>query len=74
MYIVVAIIVIAIVIYEDRKGTNGVSTNGVTATFMLLAEGPFGYSRYPTFIFPESARANFFPNPSKFITFSQRPN
>ena len=29
-----------------RKGTNGVSTNGVTANVMFfLTEGPFGYSR-----------------------------
>ena len=27
-----------------RKGTNGVSTNGVTANFMFLTEGLFGYS------------------------------
>ena len=26
-----------------RKGTNGVSTNGVTANFMFLAEGLAGY-------------------------------
>ena len=25
-------------------GTNGVSTNGVTANLMFLTEGPFGYS------------------------------
>ena len=29
----------------NRKGANGVSTNGVTANFMCLTEGPFGYSR-----------------------------
>ena len=28
-----------------RKGTNGISTNGVTASFMFLTEGLFGYSR-----------------------------
>ena len=27
-----------------RKGTNGVSTDGVTANYMFLTEGPFGYS------------------------------
>ena len=27
-----------------RKGTNGVSTNGVTANVVFLTEGPFGYS------------------------------
>ena len=30
----------------DRKGTNGVGTNGATAKFMcVLTEGLFGYSR-----------------------------
>ena len=28
-----------------RKGTNGVSTNGVTANFRFSTEGPLGYSR-----------------------------
>ena len=28
-----------------RKGTNGVSTDGVTANFMFLTEGLFGHSR-----------------------------
>ena len=32
-----------------QRGTNGVGTNGATA--FLLAEGPVGYSREPTFIF-----------------------
>ena len=30
---------------EPRKGTNGVSTNGVTAKFMFLIKGLFGHSR-----------------------------
>ena len=29
----------------SRKGTNGVSTNGVTASLCFLTEGLFGYSR-----------------------------
>ena len=28
-----------------RKGTNGVSTHGVTANVMFMAKGLFGYSR-----------------------------
>ena len=29
----------------SRKGANGVSTNWVTANFVFLTEGLFGYSR-----------------------------
>ena len=51
------------------KGTNRVGTNGVTAIFMFLTEGPFGYSLSPNYLyFPKRARAYLFPNLSKFIT------
>ena len=33
-------------VWEFRNGTNGVSTNGGTAQFMLFAEGLFGYSHH----------------------------
>ena len=50
-----------------QKGTNGVITNGVTADFMFLTEGLFGYSHQPAFIFPKVPGRTFFPNLSKCI-------
>ena len=59
---------------KHRKGTNVVSTNGVTATIScFLTEGLFGYllpSIY--FYFPKSARAYLFPNPSNSVLSQRR--
>ena len=54
-----------------RKGTNGVSTNGVI--LCVLAEGLFGYSREPASIYPEVPGRTFFTNLSKIITFAAAP-
>ena len=43
-----------------RKGTNGVNTNGVTATFTFLTEGLFGVLPLTYFYLPNSARAYLF--------------
>ena len=58
---------------SNRKGTNGVSTNGVTANFMFLTERLFGYSRQTTFTFPKVTGRTFLPNLSKTITFAAAP-
>ena len=55
-----------------RKGTNGVSTNGVTADLMFFDRGFFGYSRSPTFIFPKVPGRTFFPHLSNCLLL-QRP-
>ena len=57
-----------------RKGTNGVSTNGVTAILAyfisgFLTERLFGYSRSPAFTFPKVPGRTFFHNLSKTFTF-----
>ena len=44
----------------SRKGTNGVSTNGVTANFMFLTE-TFWLLPLTYFYLPKSARAYLFP-------------
>ena len=56
-----------------RKGTNGVSTNGVTAFLMFLTEGlfvglPLSYSDLP-----KSARAYLFPQSVKIHYFCSGP-
>ena len=56
-----------------RKGTNEVSTNGVTAIVCFLTEGPFGYYRKPTSIFPKVPGLTFFPNLSNSLLL-QRPH
>ena len=61
------------VLQYSEKGTNGVSTNGVTAnstcfdreTFWVL---PLTY--FYMFIFPKVPGHTFFPNLSKIITFA----
>ena len=57
-----------------RKGTNGVSTNGVTANFMFLDRGTF-WALPLTYIFiiPKVPGCTFFPKLSKFITFAAAP-
>ena len=56
-----------------RKGTSGVNTSGVTASFMLFDGGTFWVLPLSYFYLPKSARAYFFPNLSKFITFAAAP-
>ena len=57
----------------DRKGTNGVSANGVTAIFSLFDRGIFWVLPLTYFYSLKSARAYLFPNLSKFICL-QRPH
>ena len=56
-----------------RKGTNGVSTNGVTANFMFFERGTFWVLPLIYCYLPKSAGAFLFPNLSKFITFAAAP-
>ena len=56
-----------------RKGTNGVSTNGVTANLMFLDRGSFWGLPLTYFYLPKSARAYLFSNRSKFMTFAAAP-
>ena len=44
-----------------RRGTNGVSTNGVTANFMFFDRGTFGVLPLTYLYLPKSARAYLFP-------------
>ena len=44
-----------------RKGTNGVSTNGVTANFMLFDRGTFWVLPLTCLYIPKSARAYLVP-------------
>ena len=59
--------------FKVRKVTNGVSTNGVTAIFMFLTQGPFGYFRWPTCIFPKVPGRTFCLNRSKCVIFAAAP-
>ena len=54
-----------------RKGTNGVSTNGVTATVVFLDRDSCWYSHL--ICFPQNARTYLFSNPAKLITFAAAP-
>ena len=71
--IVVAMVVIAVEIYGDRKGTNGVSTNGVTACFISFARGTFWVLPLTYFYLPRSARAYLFPQSVKSHYFCSGP-
>ena len=72
MYIYIYIYVhIYIYIY---KGLTGSALMGSLQMSCFLTEGPFGYSRSPTFIFPKVPGCTFFPNLSKFITFAAAPS
>ena len=72
MIIVIIVIMIvrniAIVIEVSRRGTSGVSPNGVTATFIVFFDRDFLY-----FIFPKVPGRTLFPNLPKFITFAAAP-
>ena len=52
-----------------RKGTNEVSTNGVTANFMFFDRGPFGVLPLTYFEIPKSASAYLFPQSDKIDYF-----
>ena len=61
------------VLHGDRKGTNGVSTNGVTANFIFVGRGTFGVLPLTYFyIFPND-RAYLSPNLSKYTIFAAAP-
>ena len=55
------------------EGTNGVSTNGVTATFMLLDRGTFWVLPLTFFYLPKSARVCRFTQSVKFMTSAAAP-
>ena len=56
-----------------RKGTNGVSTNGVTANFMFFDRGTFWVLPLTYFYLPKSARAYLFPQSVKIHYFCSGP-
>ena len=56
-----------------RKGTNGVSTNGFTALFMLFDRGTFRVLPLTYLYLPKSARAYLFPQSVKIITSAVAP-
>ena len=57
-----------------RKGTNGFSTNGVTANLFLFEGGTFWVLPLTYFCLPQKVPGcTFFPNLSKFITFAAAP-
>ena len=58
---------------STRRGTNGVSTNGVTADFMFFDRGTFWVLPLTYFYLPKSARAYLFPQPVKIQYFCSGP-
>ena len=56
-----------------RKGTNEVSTTGVTVNVMFFDRGTFWALSLAYFYLPKSARAFRFPNLSKFMIFAAAP-
>ena len=56
-----------------RKGTNGVSTNRVSATFMSFGRGTFWVLPLTYFYPPKSARAHFFFHSVKVHYFCSGP-
>ena len=56
-----------------RKGTNGVSTNGVTAKFMCFDRGIFWVLPLTYFYLPKRARAYLFPQSVKSPYFFSGP-
>ena len=57
----------------DRKGTNGVSINGVTADFTFFDRGTFWVLPLIYFYIPKSARACLFPQSVKIDYFCSGP-
>ena len=55
------------------KGSNGVSTNGVTANFKFLDRGTFWVLPLAYFCIPKSARAYLFPQSDIIVTFAAAP-
>ena len=56
-----------------RRGTNGVSTSGVTANFMFFDRGTFSVLLLTNFDIPKSARAYQFPKSVKIHYFCSGP-
>ena len=57
-----------------RKGTNGVSTNGVAANFMVFDRGAFLGTPVNLLLYSQKFQGvTFFPNLSKVITFAVAP-
>ena len=54
---------------EDRKGTSGVSSNGITAKFMFFDRGTFWVLPLTYLYIPKSARAYLFPQSIKHNCF-----
>ena len=64
----------AICLSPTRKGTNAVSTNGVTAICMFFDRGTFWVLPLSHFYIPKRARAHLFPQSVKqIITFAAAP-
>ena len=60
--------------YFARKGTNGVSTNGVTEFFRLFDRWTFWVLQLTYFYLPQKgARAYIFPQPDKIYDFAAAP-
>ena len=60
--------------WSIRKGTNGVSTNGVTAGFVMFFDrGAFWAALFTYFCLPKVPRRTSFLNLSTFITFAAAP-
>ena len=62
-----------VVVLFTRKGTNGVSTNGVTAIFKFFDRGTFWVLPLTYLYLPKSARAYLFPQSVKIDTFAAAP-
>ena len=58
---------------KTRKGTSGVSTNGVTAKSMFFDRGTFWVLPLTRFYFPKSARAYLFPRSVELHDFCSGP-
>ena len=58
---------------KHQTGTNGVSTNGVTAIFVFLTEGLLG-TPINLLLSPQLPGPTFFPNLSKIVTFAAPPS
>ena len=56
-----------------RKGTNGVSTNGVTADFMFFDRGTYWVLPLTYFYIPKRASAYLFPQSAKINCFRSGP-
>ena len=57
----------------SRKGTNGISTNGVTANFIFFERGTIWVLLLTYFYLPKSARAYLFPHSVKIHYFCSGP-